>query len=88
MCGRYTVTKNREKIEEFFNIKDSDFLYSEIFNAYPSQELPIIVSDLAFISLFEIEASLDQNGIRPHLKKLILFFASIRRKCKYFLNIA
>ncbi|MEK7434226.1 MAG: SOS response-associated peptidase [Cyanobacteriota bacterium] len=44
MCGRYTITKNREKIEEFFNIKDSDFLYSEIFNAYPSQELPIITS--------------------------------------------
>jgi putative SOS response-associated peptidase YedK len=41
MCGRYTLTKKQQEIAERFNAK-IEGLIKELFNAAPSQNLPVI----------------------------------------------
>src|SRR5215475_13031765 len=47
MCGRYTVTMDRESIEYHFNAKfvSGQQEFHPTYNAAPSQLLPIITSD-------------------------------------------
>ena len=45
MCGRFTLTKDREEIEERFEIHIDPTMFSKTYNAAPSQTLPIITND-------------------------------------------
>jgi putative SOS response-associated peptidase YedK len=48
MCGRFTITKSMEEIEERFNAEfekiDEDSLFAPNYNASPSQKLPVITN--------------------------------------------
>ncbi len=45
MCGRFTLTKEKEEIEERFEIHIDPNMFSKTYNAAPSQILPIITND-------------------------------------------
>ncbi|MFQ6678456.1 MAG: SOS response-associated peptidase [Fidelibacterota bacterium] len=45
MCGRFTLTKDREKIEKRFEININPTYFTKTYNAAPSQILPIITDD-------------------------------------------
>ena len=44
MCGRFTITKNKDEIAERFEIHIDPAMFSKTYNAAPSQTLPIITN--------------------------------------------
>lgn len=63
MCGRFTLTKDREEIEERFEIHIDSTMFSKTYNAAPSQTLPIITNDEPE------QASFHRWGLIPHWAK-------------------
>lgn len=42
MCGRFTTTINLEEIERYFKITRTEGEYTPLYNAAPSQDIPVI----------------------------------------------
>ena len=63
MCGRFTLTKDKEEIAERFEIHIDPAMFAKTYNAAPSQILPIITNA-------EPEhASFHKWGLIPHWAK-------------------
>ncbi|HDY75185.1 MAG TPA: SOS response-associated peptidase [Candidatus Marinimicrobia bacterium] len=63
MCGRFTLTKDKEEIEERFEIHIDPTMFSKTYNAAPNQILPIITNDI------QEQASFHRWGLIPHWAK-------------------
>ena len=63
MCGRFTLTKDKEEIAERFEIHIDPAMFSKTYNAAPSQTLPIITNTAPE------QASFHKWGLIPHWAK-------------------
>ena len=63
MCGRFTLTKNKDEIAERFEIHIDPAMFSKTYNAAPSQILPIITN------AEPEQASFHKWGLIPHWAK-------------------
>jgi len=63
MCGRFTLTKNKDEIAERFEIHIDPAMFSKTYNAAPSQTLPIITNTAPE------QASFHKWGLIPHWAK-------------------
>lgn len=63
MCGRFTLTKDREEIEERFEIQIDPTMFIKTYNAAPCQILPVISNEKPE------QASFYRWGLIPHWAK-------------------
>jgi putative SOS response-associated peptidase YedK len=63
MCGRFTLTKDKDEIAERFEIHIDPAMFSKTYNAAPSQILPIITN------AEPEQASFHKWGLIPHWAK-------------------
>jgi putative SOS response-associated peptidase YedK len=63
MCGRFTLTKDKEEIAERFEIHIDPAMFSKTYNAAPSQTLPIITNTAPE------QVSFHKWGLIPHWAK-------------------
>ena len=63
MCGRFTLTKDKNEIAERFEIHIDPAMFSKTYNAAPSQTLPIITNTAPE------QASFHKWGLIPHWAK-------------------
>ena len=63
MCGRFTLTKDKDEIEDRFEIHIDPAMFTKNYNAAPSQILPIITNEE------QEQASFHKWGLIPHWAK-------------------
>lgn len=63
MCGRFSISKEKDEIEDRFEIHIDPAMFSKTYNATPSQTLPIITNTAPE------QASFHKWGLIPHWAK-------------------
>ena len=63
MCGRFSISKEKDEIEDRFEIHIDPAMFSKTYNAAPSQTLPIITNTAPE------QASFHKWGLIPHWAK-------------------
>ena len=63
MCGRFSIAKERDEIEDRFEIHIDPAMFTKNYNAAPSQILPIITNEK------QEQASFHKWGLIPHWAK-------------------
>lgn len=63
MCGRFSITKEKDEIEDRFEIHIDPAMFTKNYNAAPSQTLPIITNEKPE------QASFHKWGLIPHWAK-------------------
>ena len=63
MCGRFSIAKERDEIEDRFEIHIDPAMFTKNYNAAPSQILPIITNEE------QEQASFHKWGLIPHWTK-------------------